>query len=291
MPRKVDPRALKRAVKAILNSANLAEAARKLGIPRSTLVTRLNIARKQGLITQDDIGDKARDAKKWEIDNKEDTNITIWSVDDRVKTVEDALNKAQIDPEIWEVERSVLNSWEVAMKGKFNEDGTPKHKTVTLWQVKVWLRRKVPKIYTDAADLLIKRMEKYSPKHVKISRAKKIDDPHMLEISIFDHHFGKLAWHMETGENYDLKIAEKLYRHAVEDLTKVTRGFNIEKILMPVGQDFFHIDNPSNTTVNGTSQDVDCRYTKLFDSGVISCINAIEFVREIAPVTVHWRFG
>ncbi len=33
--------------------------------------------------------------------------------------------------------------------------------------------------------------------------------PYMLELSVYDHHFGKLAWGRETGhESYDLKIAE-----------------------------------------------------------------------------------
>src|SRR4051812_36416642 len=32
----------------------------------------------------------------------------------------------------------------------------------------------------------------------------------LAEISIYDHHFGKLCWAPETGTNYDLDIAERL---------------------------------------------------------------------------------
>ena len=33
----------------------------------------------------------------------------------------------------------------------------------------------------------------------------------MLDINIFDLHFDKVAWHEESGENYDTRIANKIF--------------------------------------------------------------------------------
>ena len=57
----------------------------------------------------------------------------------RIKTLEDALIEANVDLSIWEVERHVINKWEVGIK---NADGDGII-TEPLWQIKIWLRRKI----------------------------------------------------------------------------------------------------------------------------------------------------
>jgi len=128
-------------------------------------------------------------------------------------------------------------------------------------------------------------------KYPKLPKFKAPASPHLLTVSIFDHHFGKLAWAAETGENYDLKIAERLYLAAVDDLMDKTKGYPVEKILFPVGQDFYHIDNGNNTTTNGTPQDADGRYGKIIATGEMACIHAIDRLRTVAPVEVVWIPG
>lgn len=192
------------------------------------------------------------------------------------QTVDDVLSKAGVDLDIWEPIKVTGNRW--GPEGEYN------------WQCKVELKRKVSKPVEDAAKLLAERLEKYAPKYPTIKR-KKLSDPHMLEISVYDHHFGKLAWAPETGENYDLNIAEKLYVSAVKDLCAKVSGFPIERVLFPIGQDFFHIDNLNATTTAGTPQDQDGRYPKMFKSGVMACVHAIDYLRAIAPVEVLYVPG
>jgi len=115
----------------------------------------------------------------------------------------------------------------------------------------------------------------------------------LLELPIMDLHLGKLAWGKETGEDYDLKIAEKLYRVTVIDILGKLKqcNLNIEKIVFPVGQDFFHIDNSAATTTAGTAMDIDSRWQKIYAAGVELLVWAIEQLRQIAPVSVMYVPG
>lgn len=110
----------------------------------------------------------------------------------------------------------------------------------------------------------------------------------MLEIGIFDAHFGKLAWAPESESNYDLKIAEKVFRHAVEDLVASATGTfdNIEQIVFPVGNDFLHVDNMESATTAGTRVDSDGRYAKIIEVAAMAVVNAIDYLVPYAPVHV-----
>lgn len=207
------------------------------------------------------------------------------------RTLDEVLKIAQVDLKVWTVERWIANKWEVA--GKFGASGEPdeRFEVQDLWQVKVWLARRIPKPLDDAVKLLSERLAKLAPKYPKL-RLPKLSDPHLLEISINDIHFAKLAWGVETdGDNYDLDIAESLYEAAVKNLVAKATGFNIERILLPVGNDFFHVDGPGNTTANGTPQDTDGRYVKMFVAGEMAVVKAIRFLQQIAPVDVIWVGG
>lgn len=108
----------------------------------------------------------------------------------------------------------------------------------------------------------------------------------MLELPIMDLHLGKLAWRDETGDDFDLKIAEQLYRETVLDILGKVKAFglNISKVVFPIGQDFFHVDSTQNTTTAGTPLDYDSRWAKMFKMGIELLIWAIEQCRAIAPV-------
>jgi hypothetical protein len=108
----------------------------------------------------------------------------------------------------------------------------------------------------------------------------------MLEVSIVDLHFGKLAWEPETGENYDYKIAEKRFLTVIQDIVNRTQDYQFEKIIIPIGNDFFNYDNTTNTTTLGTRQDTDLRWQKLYIKGVALLVNMVESFAKMAPVDV-----
>jgi hypothetical protein len=115
----------------------------------------------------------------------------------------------------------------------------------------------------------------------------------LMEFPIMDLHLGKLSWDDETGENWDLKIAEKIFRWVITDALERIKSYNlkIEKIVFPIGQDFLHFDTPGNTTTGGTVMDSDTRWQKMFAKGVELLVWAIENLRSVAPVECMYVAG
>jgi hypothetical protein len=228
--------------------------------------------------------DTASPAERWDHSVGENRQA-IHSVSSTIRTLEDALEAAKVDPVVWEVERYVVNKWDQGSKNKAGDV-----QVVELWQVKVWLRRRVPAVLEDATAELVKRLE-------PLRRARQnsppppAEDPHLLELSIVDHHFGKLAWHGETGNDYDLEIAERLYVDAVEDILAKTAGYQVDRILFPVGHDLFNYDNPRGETAGGTPQDNDSRPAKVYATALRAVAGAVELAAEVAPVEVRWVRG
>jgi hypothetical protein len=206
---------------------------------------------------------------------------TLKSVSDRITTADQLCEFAKIDRSVWEIARQTVSKWESP-----NRDGTRQ-----LFQVRVQLRRKVPERVELAIEAIIARMDGHQPKYNKVSYKPLTKNPCMLEFSPFDMHFGKLAWRNETGEDYDLEIAERSLAGAVTDLMFTAKHYTIEKFLFPVGSDWFHVDNMLGETVKGTPQDTDGRWAKMFEVGEQACVRAIDRMREAAPVTVAWISG
>lgn len=210
---------------------------------------------------------------------------TITSVSATVRTLEDALQAANVDLLAWEVDKHTINKWDMA-RGTSGDGWN----AIELWQVKVWLKRRAEAAFIDPLQSLIDRIKQAAPKPAVV-KYKLTTDPHLLVIGLYDAHFGKLAWAAETGTSYDLKIAESVFANAFHDLVDRIAGYNIETIIIPIGQDFFHTDNPQNATVNGTPQDVDGRRAKMFDIGVHAMIHCIDEALKIAPVKVFYSPG
>ena len=110
------------------------------------------------------------------------------------------------------------------------------------------------------------------------------DSRSMYEISIFDPHVGKLAWHEESGQNYNSKIAAHDFLTAFKDLLSRIKDADVEEIIVPIGNDALHIDNKHNTTTAGTPQDVDSRYQQIFRRARQMYVEALELASTVAPV-------
>jgi len=212
---------------------------------------------------------------------------TITTRSDNIKTLDAALAAAKVDLQTWEVQRHVVNSWEVTMSAKAS--GSGKAQTFTNWQVKVWLRRKPTKVKSleNVIATLTPRAAKIPLRPAKGRKANTL-----LEVSLFDAHFGMLAWGRETGENYDLKIAESRYTHATRDLLAKSSGHKPSEILFVVGNDFLHIDNATaETPRSGNRLDMDGRLGKVLDVAIRSVVNSIQDCATVAPVRVMWIPG
>jgi len=201
-------------------------------------------------------------------------------IDKQIKTLKDLIKVCEIDTNEWVIDRWVCNKWEMGAKLK---DDTIK--VTPLFQIKVWLSKNKPVIdLTVFRDSIIKDMQKHSPKYPKIKYPKQ--EPNLLEINLFDLHLGKLAWDEETGTNYDLQIAERVFNDTIDKLIIQANPYNVDRILFIVGNDFFNVDNSRNTTTNNTPQDEDTRWHKTFSRGRQLIVNQIDKLSSIAPVDV-----
>lgn len=120
------------------------------------------------------------------------------------------------------------------------------------------------------------------------SNIKKIksNGKYAYEINISDMHFGKLAWSEESGEDFDLRIAEERYETAISQLLSLVNLSQIERIIFPIGNDMINIDSRNNETFAGTRQDSDSRFFKIIRTVKQILIKNINSLATIAPVDV-----
>ena len=212
------------------------------------------------------------------IDAQEDATF-VETYSQTVRTVEDALRKAEIDGSEWEVERSLINHWEMGAK---LDNG--RIAVTPLWQVKLWLKKRVGWGREEFRQMLADDINSFE---CNIARPAVFVPPTKLlaELSIFDAHFGKLAWKPEAGDNYDIHIAESRYMAAANDLLARAEAKGVDKVLYVVGNDYFHSDHKYSTT-GGTPLDCDGRWQKAFRVGVKCAIETIQTALSFAPVDV-----
>jgi len=139
--------------------------------------------------------------------------------------------------------------------------------------------------YEVIRDTLIAEMKKHAPKYPAIRRTA-TKDGHLLVIDPADIHIGKLAVMSETGQKYDMQIAVRMVHEGITGLLAKATGFPIEKIMLVVGNDVLHRDNPQNTTTAGTRQDTDGMWHEAFIAARQMYVEIIERLVKIAPVHV-----
>ena len=210
----------------------------------------------------------------------------IYLSEDEAASPISVMKKCGFDPLLWEVVtcKLISGSWDVTIK---NADGDGVLHTNRKYSVTLTVKPLGGKL---TSDQVLEAFKDLPP--AKIAQYKRTAGTYMLELPIMDFHLGKLAWSAETGADYDLKIAEKLWRVTVTELLGKASAFGRpELILFPIGQDFFHFDTPTTTTTAGTQLDSDTRWQKMFTKGVELLVWGIEQCRSLAPVKVLWIPG
>ena len=213
------------------------------------------------------------------------------------------LRKMGLDPVQWELLTAEFDakSWDVTMKLYKSEfagthpetgikkrvrlDDVPHKETNWGYSCKIRVRPTDTPITLDVMRGVFEGLK--IPKHKEY---KYIPGDLMWEMPLMDIHFGKQSWADETGEDhYDINIADRLSRATVEDF--LGKAGHYDKILFPIGQDFFHIDNIENSTTAGTRMDVDGRWEKIFDIGTRFLYWTLNELRRLAPVDVFYVPG
>ncbi len=216
-------------------------------------------------------------------------------------SLEEAIEFFKIDTNLWEVERFLCNSYPVSARRREQDlswvDGVMSGKAVRKdewthtvnYQVKVWLKKRVEMhdaiSFEDFFKESLKNHDPYKYKKVEYPKKTK-EEKNLLEINIYDLHLGKLCWSEEVENNYDTKIASDRFNYVLHKLVERAMPFGFERILFTVGNDFFNSDGHLNQTTLGTRQDEDSRWQKTFKTGERLIIEAIDYLRNFAPVDV-----
>ena len=209
--------------------------------------------------------------------------IITSDITNRIITIDKLIQIYNIDLEIWEIEKQIINTWEVGAK-----DPNGNIVTTPLFQVKLWLKKKqIPFELQNIRQEFLEDVKKLSPL-VPFNFKKSNENSKLLEITVFDLHFGKVAWHEEVGENYNIEIATKRFNDCIDYFINLYVGVNIDKILLPISNDFFNSDrsHPFNSTTSGTPQEEDTRWQNTFRKGRELLIKNIQKLSTIAPVEV-----
>ena len=118
----------------------------------------------------------------------------------------------------------------------------------------------------------------YSPKVVSTQR-KPIVDPVAYEISLPDIHYGKL-------HDFDLTQVEQQYMNVVQDLVRKASGLEIEKFILPIGNDGMNSEGIRRTTTKGTPQEESAGWKDTFRGYWQLITTAVNYLKEKAPVDI-----
>ena len=129
----------------------------------------------------------------------------------------------------------------------------------------------------QAKEEMIALLESYSPKVEQDYNT--VQDPVVYEISLPDIHYGKY-----TGQTLDQ--AEEEYMNTVKDLLSKAEGLNIERILLPIGNDGMNSEGYSRATTKGTPQQDSAEWQETFVGYCNLMVRAIHYLAKSAPVDV-----
>ncbi len=150
----------------------------------------------------------------------------------------------------------------------------PRSKSVTksgfIAEVKQAAEKEIEGLKTQA--------KRYAPKPpLTHKKFRVLTSDKMLEINLTDHHFGKMAWGMETGySNYDTKIAAQVWYRALTALIQRASNYTYSEIWFVVGNDLLNSDDVMSRTTSGTLVESDNRHEKTY-----------AYVREILVDTIN----
>ena len=201
----------------------------------------------------------------------------------RVKSLDDLLASCEVDLDMWEVDKYDIGTYEVT---GFDNDRKPI--TITMFRTKAFLKRIKPELnLKQIKQDLIEDLRNLAPKVSKAKRERPDDrkDLHLLEISAFDLHLGKIGI---KGDEYSLDIAQERLLSAIDHLLYRAQGYYIDKILFIVGHDLLNSDKdwPVPSTTRGTPQFNSDYHIDMYRSARKLMIKAIDILSEVADVHV-----
>jgi len=195
-----------------------------------------------------------------------------------ITTLEELIEVADIDLDIWRVVRWKPNAW--------GQNSVATGYT-TLYQVTAWLERIIPLNTAAAISDALAEVRSAAPVYLyKAYEYTEKKEKIMMEVNLSDLHVGKRGWIVETGTEYNIQIARQRLQDACSQLLSHTNGYHIEHIVLAMCGDMINADGPDGKTTRGTQQDMAGQYLEIFRAARAMMVEAIMLFRAIAPVKV-----
>jgi len=207
-------------------------------------------------------------------------------LDCSVDTCRNALKEARIEAKENGFDLENINKSEISEFKKFlkeNEINEEDVKSVKFWQNMSGDHRfsVVVKSEDDVIkklkEELVEYIESYSPIVEANYETKK--DPVAYEISLPDIHYGKM-----DGQTLD--ESEEDYMNTVKDLLNKANGLNIERIILPIGNDGMNSEGYSRATTKGTPQHDSAEWQETFVGYCGLMVRTISYLARTCPVDV-----
>jgi transcriptional regulator with XRE-family HTH domain len=138
----------------------------------------------------------------------------------------------------------------------------------------------------SAEDIIAEACARLENRSPVVALPKYLGGENLLVISPADIHMGKLAEALETGDEYNMEIAERRTKEGVKGLLEIGQKWGIEAITINTGNDSLHVDNNRGTTTSGTPQSTTGSIFSMFDAMLETWVWVIETAAEYAPVHV-----
>ena len=131
----------------------------------------------------------------------------------------------------------------------------------------------------DVRDEFFESLKSISPATPKRSYDIKKESPIVYEISLPDIHYGKRT--DVSPEQADIN-----YMNSIRELHRRADGLNIERFLLPIGNDGMNSEGMRKATTKGTPQDDSMDWQQSFVGYTKLMIQAINYLAQYAPVDV-----
>jgi hypothetical protein len=147
----------------------------------------------------------------------------------------------------------------------------------------VFSKRKQPQDYSP--EDFAKFLENYKPNNIEITKpgVSSSKDFVNVEISLSDYHLAKRTI---DGDNSPQTRALRYFNVVQSLICKVNANYNIDTIVFPISNDFFHTDNYQHNTTNGTPQDTIMDYADEYELGFTILVDAINLLRQYSNQVV-----
>jgi hypothetical protein len=141
----------------------------------------------------------------------------------------------------------------------------------------IFSKRKEAKDYSP--EDFARFLENYKPNNVSITKVDRFVNKDFVdvEISISDYHLAKRT---VDGDN-DITTRVLRYVSVAQSLIeKVSSNYNVNNIILPISNDYFHTDNYQHQTTNGTPQDTIMDYAEEYELGFAILVDTINMLRQ-----------